>query len=87
MALQIGGGGGQNRVRVRGQGNDSLNTTTKWEMVEMTIGVIPDFNNESAVDGLNGKVQYIQLKGGDMFMRDHTTWNTTNNIWIVFKGI
>jgi len=36
----------------------------KWEMGETTIGVIPYYNSELAVDILHGRVHHIQSKGG-----------------------
>ena len=48
--------GGWNWVRGPGEKINKLNTTIKWEMGETTIGVIPDYDSESAVDFLNGWV-------------------------------
>ena len=58
--------GGQNWVRGSGGEltNSIFNTTMKWEMGETTIGVIPYYNSESAVDILHGRVHHIQSKGG-----------------------
>ena len=56
------GGGSESSSRARKC--NKLNTATTWETGETTIGVIPDFNNDSAVDGLNDKVKHVQLQGG-----------------------
>ena len=58
--------GGQNWVRGSGGEltNSIFNTTMKWEMGETTIGVIPYYNSELAVDILHGRVHHIQSKGG-----------------------
>ena len=53
MTLYIDGGVG---IEPKGEEIRKLSTTMKWEMGETTIGVIPDYDSESAVDFLNGWV-------------------------------